>query len=192
MIYRVILLFGIALSLVISSGNTLQSFGQLGQGLVRCTAGNLVRSASECPSTDICPPPQTELNSVVSCSLRERPEASSVSQAINGNETEAVNITTDRKTYKIGDIVKILVNNTGNQPLSFSNSTTQIIVRNLNTNQSYPVSSTGPVRFTLDAGASRTFTWDQRDEQGQQVNAGNYSSSVSLGSLNANTTFSIL
>lgn len=192
MIYRVILLFGIALSLVISSGNTLQSFGQLGQGLVRCTAGNLVRSASECPSTDVCPSPQPELNSVVHCSLREGSKTSSVSQATNGNETEAVNITTDRKTYNIGDIVNILVNNTGNQPLSFSNSTTQVIVTNLNTNQSYPVTSTGPVRFTLDAGASKTLTWDQRDEQGQQVNGGNYSSSVSLGSLNANTTFSIL
>jgi hypothetical protein len=189
MMKLVVVLFGIALLVLISPWYPLQSFGQIGQGLVLCTAGNLVTSPSECPSTDICPPPNDN-NSIVHCSLGNRLKTSSISERIYGNEYEAVNITTERKTYNIGDIVNIIVNNTGTQPLSFSNSTTQIIVKSLNTNQNHSVSSTGPVRFTLDPGASKNFTWDQKDEEGQQINPGNYSASVSLGSLNANTTFS--
>jgi hypothetical protein len=184
----VVILFGVALLVVISPGYPLQSFGQIGQGLVRCTAGNLVTSPSECPSTDICPPPNN--NSIVHCSLRDRPKTSFIPQVVYGNESEAINITTERKIYNIGDMVKITVNNSGTQPLTFSNSTTQVIVKSLNTNQSYPVSSTGPVRFTLDTGASRNFTWDQKDTDGQQIKPGNYSASVSLGSLKANSTFS--
>jgi hypothetical protein len=183
----VVFLFGAALLVVISSWYPLQSFGQIGQGLVRCTAGNLVTSASECPSTDLCPPPNN--NSIVHCGLRDRPKTSSVTQIVYGNESQAINITTERKIYNIGDTVMIIVNNSGTQPLTFSNSTTQVIVKSLNTNQSYPVSSTGPVRFTLDTGASRNFTWDQKDMEGQQIKPGNYSASVLLGSLKANTTF---
>jgi hypothetical protein len=184
----VVVLFGIALLVVISICYPLQSFGQIGQGLVLCTAGNLVTSPSECPSTDLCPSPNN--NSTVHCSLGDRLKTSSISQIIYGNESEAVNITTDRKTYNIDDIVNIIVNNTGTQPLAFTNSTKQIIVKSLNANQNYSVSSTGPVRFTLDTGTSKNFTWNQKDEEGLQINPGNYSASVSLGSLNANTTFS--
>jgi hypothetical protein len=50
-------------------------------------------------------------------------KTSSISQIIYGNESEAVNITTDRKTYNIDDIVNIIVNNTGTQPLAFTNET---------------------------------------------------------------------
>jgi hypothetical protein len=65
----VVVLFGIALLVVISICYPLQSFGQIGQGLVLCTAGNLVTSPSECPSTDFCPSPN---NSTVHCSLGDR------------------------------------------------------------------------------------------------------------------------
>jgi hypothetical protein len=188
MMQCVVLLFGVALLVAISPWNPLQSFGQIGQGLVRCTAGNLVTSASECPSTDLCPPPNN--NSIVHCGIRDLPKTSSITQVVYGNESEAINITTERKIYNIGDIVNIIVNNSGTQPLTFSNSTTQVIVKSLETNQSYPVLSTGPVRFTLDTGASRNFTWDQKEMDGQEIKPGNYSASVSLGSLNANTTFS--
>lgn len=185
---RVALLFGIALSIVISTSYPLPSFEQVGQGFVRCTAGNLVKSPSECPSTDLCAPPNS--NSTVHCTVRDLPQAPSVNQVIYGNESEAVNITTERKTYHIGDIVRVTVNNSGTQPLTLSNSTAQVIVRSLDTDQTYPISSTGPVKFTLDTGASRNFTWDQKDIKGQQVKPGNYSASVSIGSLNANATFS--
>jgi hypothetical protein len=185
---QIVLLFGIALSVIISTTCPLQSSGQVGQGLVRCTAGNLVKSPSECPSTDLCAPPNN--SSIVHCTSRELPPASSVSQVIYGNESEAVNITTERKVYNLGDIVKMTVNNSGTQPLTFSNSTIQVVVKSLDTNQSYPVSSSGPVRFTLDTDASRNFTWDQKDVEGQQAKPGNYSASVSVGSLNANATFS--
>lgn len=185
---QVALLFTIALSIVISTSYPFPSFGQIGQGFVRCTAGNLVKSPSECPSTDLCAPPNS--NSTVHCTVRDFPQAPSVNQINYGNESEAVNITTERKTYHIGDVVRVTVNNSGSQPLTFSNSTVQVIVKNLDTDQTYPISSSGPIRFTLDTGASRNFTWDQKDVQGQQAEPGNYSASVSIGSLNANATFS--
>jgi hypothetical protein len=53
----------------VSSDIYMLSFAELGQGLVLCTAGNLVTSPSECPSTDLCPSPN---NSTVHCSLGDR------------------------------------------------------------------------------------------------------------------------
>ena len=53
-----------------SQGLTKYAFAQEGQGQVRCTNGQLVRSPTECPATDLCPPPPGP-TTVAYCSPRE-------------------------------------------------------------------------------------------------------------------------
>lgn len=98
-----------------------QAFGQEGRdhGLVRCSAGNLVRSSTECPSTDECPPPE-QLGTVVQCSHGQKTEQI---QTDGGNEKiGAINISTSKSTYKFGEIVNITIKNVGSEPITFPNS----------------------------------------------------------------------
>jgi hypothetical protein len=43
----------------------------------------------------------------------------------------------------------------------------------------------------VDSGASANAIWDQLDDKGKQVSAGNYTILAILGSLRVNTTFAI-
>lgn len=183
------------LLLIIYSVNSFQSqsFDQENrdQGLVRCSAGNLVRSQTECPSTDICPSPE-QLGTVVQC----RPgQATKPLQTDNDtNNTEqigAINISTSKPTYKFGEIVNITIKNVGIDPLTFPNSILGLKIENAITHEKYPLFS-AQVITTLDSGGSKSLKWNQKDSFGRQVGEGNYTASTSSGSLVANTTFSIV
>jgi hypothetical protein len=155
---------------------------------VRCSAGNLVRSYTECPSTDICPPP--EPNIVVHCTRVQEAKPFRIPQT-NGEKREAIDISTGKQTYKFGEIVNITVKNTGRDPLTFPNSILGLKIENSLIHKKYPLFS-AQVITVLDSGAARTLRWDQRDSSGQQVEAGNYTASISTGQLTANATFSVV
>lgn len=168
-----------------------QGLGQEGrdQGLARCSAGNLVRSPTECPSTDICPPSE-RIGTIVHCTLREKAKPSSFTQS-DTKESAAVAITTDKPRYKFGEIVSINIKNIGTDPLTFPNSILGLKIENANTQEKYPLFS-AQVITTLDSGGSKFLKWNQRDSYGQQVKEGNYTASTSIGSLTANTNFSVI
>lgn len=165
-------------------------FGQENQdkGLVRCSAGNLVRSQSECPSTDVCPSPE-QLGTVAQCSpgqVTKPLQTVSINQQIG-----AINISTSKPSYKFGEIVNITIKNTGSDPLTFPNSILGLKIENAKTHEKYRLFS-AQVITTLDSGGSKTLKWNQIDNFGNQVSEGNYTASTSTGSLNATATFSVI
>jgi hypothetical protein len=177
--------------LAIYFDNTSRIFGQedQNQGLVRCSAGNLVRSLTECPSTDICHPSE-RLGTEVHCIPRQAPKALTSLQ-INSGEKEAISISTSKPTYVFGEIVNITIKNVGIDPLTFPNSILGLKIENAITHEKYPLFS-AQVITTLDSGGSKSLKWNQKDSFGRQVEEGNYIASTSSGSLVANTTFSIV
>ena len=163
------------------------------QGQVRCTGGNLVSSPSQCPSSDQCPPP-SGLGSVVQCSRKEGSEANRAQQESESitpttNESNSVFIFTDKQTYEKGQIVKITVQNNSSEPFRIDNPKA-VVIKNLQFGEKYSPSSLSKSKI-LPPGSSMEFEWNQQDRDNKQVSSGNYSSSVSVRSLIANTTFVI-
>jgi hypothetical protein len=88
-------------------------------------------------------------------------------------------ISTDKKTYNIGEKVAITVKNNGNESLSFSDSLLGILIRNLDTGESFGLGIALQVITELPPGESRTFQWNQKvNNEGEQVKSGNYRVSV--------------
>ncbi len=188
--YKVLSFLLFSSLLTICFGSTSQIYGQddQDQGLVRCSAGNLVRSSTECPSTDVCPPSE-KLGTVVQCSPAQVPKPLQT----NGDNQQigAINISTSKPTYKFGEIVNITIKNVGTEPITFPNSILGLKIENAITHAKYPLFS-AQVITTLDSGGSKSLKWNQKDSFGKQVGEGNYTASTSSGSLIANTTFSIV
>lgn len=164
------------------------------QGQVRCTGGNLVSSPSQCPSSDQCPPPPSGLGSVVQCSRKEASEANRAQQESESitpttNESNSVFIFTDKQTYEKGQIVKITVQNNSTEPFIIDNPKA-VVIKNLQFGEKYSSSSLSKSKI-LPPGSSMEFEWNQHDRDDKQVSSGNYSSSVSVRSLKANTSFVI-
>ena len=163
------------------------------QGQVRCTGGNLVSSPSQCPSSDQCPPPSGP-GSVVQCSRKEgsetnRAQQESESITPTSNESNSVFIFTDKQTYEKGQIVKITVQNNSTEPFRIDNPKA-VVIKNLQFGEKYSPSTISKSKI-LPPGSSIEFEWNQHDRDDKQVSSGNYSSSVSVRSLYANTTFVI-
>lgn len=192
------LLLGPLLVLITSSVITFQAFDPVvryavAQGQVRCTGGNLVSSASQCPSSDQCPPPSGP-GSVVQCSRKEGSEANreqqeSESITPTSNESNSVFIFTDKQTYEKGQIVKITVQNNSTEPFRIDNPKA-VVIKNLQFGEKYSPSTLSKSKI-LPPGSSMEFEWNQHDRDDKQVSSGNYSSSVSVRSLRANTSFVI-
>ncbi|MGA7008486.1 MAG: hypothetical protein WA393_07655 [Nitrososphaeraceae archaeon] len=163
------------------------------QGQVRCTGGNLVSSPSQCPSSDQCPPPSGP-GSVVQCSRKEgsetnRAQQESESITPTSNESNSVFIFTDKLTYEKGQIVKITVQNNSTEPFRIDNPKA-VAIKNLQFGEKYSPSTLSKSKI-LPPGSSIEFEWNQHDRDDKQVSSGNYSSSVSVRSLRANTSFAI-
>lgn len=163
------------------------------QGQVRCTGGNLVNSPSQCPSSDQCPPPSGP-GSVVQCSRKEgsetnRAQQESESITPTSNESNSVFIFTDKLTYEKGQIVKITVQNNRTEPFRIDNPKA-VAIKNLQFGEKYSPSTLSKSKI-LPPGSSIEFEWNQHDRDDKQVSSGNYSSSVSVRSLRANTSFAI-
>ncbi len=192
MTHKAILLFALSLSFLVTFPNCVFQVQVLGQdaqvpGLVRCSAGNLVKSQTECPSSDICPTP--EPNQTVFCSPSV-PTKSLTELRTKSNESDTLAISTSKPSYKFGEIVNITIRNTGTDPLTFPNSILGLKIENSVTHKKYPLFA-AQVITVLDSGGVKSLKWNQQDS-GQQVKEGNYTVSTSTGSVNASKTFAIV
>jgi uncharacterized cupredoxin-like copper-binding protein len=86
-------------------------------------------------------------------------------------------ITTNEARYRIGEPVTITVKNIGDETLTFSDSALGLKFQNTNTGQMYGV-ATAKVMTELTPGASKTITWNQQDDGGNNVPAGDYTATV--------------
>lgn len=181
----------------------------------RCTNGSTVNRPSECPSSDRCPssPSQTE-NGLVQCLSRPSTEESpqqnnpsksappSVSSLLQNpfltnnlesnvtNENTTITVLTDKQIYREGEVVKITIFNNSSGTLRVDN-IKSVAIKNLQTGEKSLPSLLSKSKI-LPPNGSVDLVWNQENTKGKQVSAGNYSSSVSIGSLKANSTFAIV
>jgi hypothetical protein len=99
-------------------------------------------------------------------------------------------MTTDRTVYSPGEIVNITITNTGIEGLTFPNAALGLTIRNVATNQTYPIFS-AQVLTTLDANESRSVTWGPISLDKSEVPAGEYVASLGSGSSTEDVTFTI-
>jgi hypothetical protein len=164
------------------------------QGQIRCTGGNLVSSPSGCPATDECPSPPSG-NEIAQCTLRDKSETETEEESdLDSEETEpepTMSVTTDKENYEPGETVKIILRNDGDEPIRVSGLNFSLSILNPTTNENHTLVEREASILAVDAGTSRTYEWDQKDDSGDQVEAGNYTALAVLGSFRGNATFSI-
>jgi hypothetical protein len=171
---------------IINQFSTNYAFAQ--QGKIRCTSGNLVSSPGQCPSSDICPsvPSGSE---IAQCTSRE--SKPNEGQQSSTNSPPSMSVKTDKQSYDKGETVKVVIQNTGDQPFRVSDLNFNLTIINLATNQSYPLIHRPASILAVDAGTSRTYPWSQLDSQGKQARDGNYMAFVEIGPFHGNATFSL-
>jgi hypothetical protein len=116
--------------------------------------------------------------------------ATSVTGQTNNSVQEMIDIKTDKQTYNPGEIVSIMITNKGSAELTFPNSALGLTIRNLASNELYPILSSQVITI-LGPSDSKSLRWDQIGMNGNQVPAGNYSASVNSDITTAQTNFSI-
>jgi hypothetical protein len=107
------------------------------------------------------------------------------------NNDNPLIMTTDQNIYSPGETVNITMTNTGEEPLTFPNSALGLMIRNLATNESYPIYS-AQVITTLNPNESSSVIWDIVASNGNPVIPGDYIASVRSGSSTTNVIFSIV
>lgn len=108
----------------------------------------------------------------------------------NNSTQDVVAIETDKQTYNAGEIISISITNKGSEELTFPNSALGLKIRNLASDELYPILSSQVITI-LGPGDSKSLRWDQMGVNGNQAPPGNYSASVSSDISEAQTTFSI-
>lgn len=116
-------------------------------------------------------------------------DSSLAGETKNSNQ-EMLDIETDKQTYNAGEIVSILITNKGSGELTFPNSALGLTIKNLPSNELYPILSSQVITI-LGPGDSKSLRWDQIGVNGNQAPSGNYSASVNSDIGTAQTTFSI-
>ena len=114
----------------------------------------------------------------------------SITGETNNSVQDMIDINTDKQTYNPGDIVSIMITNRGSAELTFPNSALGLTIRNLASNELYPILSSQVITI-LGPGDSKSLRWDQIGVNGNQAPSGNYSASVNSDIATAQTTFSI-
>ena len=109
---------------------------------------------------------------------------------IKNSNQDMISITTDKQIYNPGEKVSISIKNTGSEQLTFPNSALGLTIRNLASNELYPILSSQVITI-LSPGDSKSLEWDQMGIDGNQASSGNYTASVNSGINSADTTFSI-
>ena len=109
---------------------------------------------------------------------------------IKNSISDMISITTDKQTYNPGEIVSISIKYLGSEQLTFPNSALGLKIRNLASNELYPILSSQVITI-LGPGDSKSLQWDQIGIDGNQAPSGNYSASVNSGINTAETSFSI-
>lgn len=122
--------------------------------------------------------------------------AQNMTTAINqkhNNGNSILQITTDKKTYKLGETVTIAIKNNGKITLEFADSLLGLIVKNVKTGQQAGILGV-QVISELKPNESKVFQWDQKDTNSKQVEAGIYNAQASSLRVNTgnNTQSSIL
>jgi uncharacterized cupredoxin-like copper-binding protein len=113
--------------------------------------------------------------------------AQNMTTAINqkhNNGNSILQMTTDKKTYKLGETVTIAIKNNGKITLEFADSLLGLIVKNVKTGQQAGILGV-QVISELKPNESKVFQWDQKDTNSKQVEAGIYNAQAS--SLRVNT-----
>lgn len=113
-----------------------------------------------------------------------------VNGEIKNSISDIINITTDKQTYNPGEIVGISIKNSGSEQLTFPNSALGLKIKNLASNELYPILSSQVITI-LGPGDLKSLQWDQIGIDGNQAPSGNYSASVNSGINTAETSFSI-
>ena len=134
-------------------------------------------------------------NSIINNSNSSQNETNLVNNTLLNGEIknsiqDMISITTDKQIYNPGEIVSISITNRGSEQLTFPNSALGLTIRNLATNELYPILSSQVITI-LSPGDSKSLRWDQMAIDGNQAPSGNYSASVNSGINTAETTFSI-
>ena len=112
-------------------------------------------------------------------------------QNVTSNNDNPLIMTTDQNIYSPGETVNITMTNTGEEPLTFPNSALGLMIRNLATNESYPIYS-AQVITRLNPNESSSVIWDTIASNGNLVPPGDYIASVMSGSSTTNVIFSIV
>lgn len=100
-------------------------------------------------------------------------------------------MTTDKTIYSPGETVNFTMTNTGEEPLTFPNSALGLLIRNLATNESYPIYS-AQVITTLNPNESSSVIWDPVAANGNSSPPGDYIASLRSGSSTTNVIFTIV
>lgn len=134
-------------------------------------------------------------NTITNNSNSSQNETSTANDSLLAGETknsneEMLDLETDKQTYNAGEIVSILITNKGSGELTFPNSALGLTIKNLASNELYPILSSQVITI-LGPGDSKSLRWDQIGVNGNQAPAGNYSASVDSDIGTAQTTFSI-
>jgi hypothetical protein len=159
---------------------------------IRCSSGSLVDTAAECPSSGECPSSIPIHTGLLQCSSAPKDNLDrSTEQPGSRVKFQSINITTDKRIYKPGEVVNITIKNTGATTLTFPNSILGLTIENAVTHDKYPLLSKQSIT-TLDSGGQKTIKWDQKDTFGQQVKEGNYTAFAHSGLINASRTFYIM
>jgi hypothetical protein len=108
----------------------------------------------------------------------------------NNSVQDVIDIKTDKQTYNPGEIVSIMITNRGSAEQTFPNSALGLTIRNLASNELYPILSSQVITI-LGPGDSKSLRWDQVGINGNQAPSGNYSASVNSDITTAQITFSI-
>ena len=108
----------------------------------------------------------------------------------NKSVQNMIDIKTDKQTYNPGEIVTIMITNKGAAELTFPNSALGLTIRDLTSNELYPILSSQVITI-LGPGDSKSLRWDQIGVNGNQAPSGNYSASVKSDITTSQTTFSI-
>ena len=165
------------------------------QEKIRCSNGSIVDTPSECPLSDICPSTPQLGNDTLDCNSNSTNNVGNSGETLlnevgNQGQFQAIDITTDKRSYVPGEVVNITIRNTGTEPLTFPNAALGLRIENSKTHEKYPLFS-AQVITTLDSGGKKSVNWDQMDSNGKNVRPGNYTATTSTGLLNANVTFAI-
>jgi len=114
----------------------------------------------------------------------------SLNGEIKNSIQDMINITAEKQIYNPGEKVSISIKNMGSEQLTFPNSALGLTIRNLASNELYPILSSQVITI-LGPGDSKSLAWDQIGLDGNQAPSGNYTASVNSGINTAQTTFSI-
>src|SRR5215211_3258868 len=110
---------------------------------------------------------------------------------LNGNlhgssSSSVLVITTNEARYRISEPVIITVKNIGDVTLNFPNSAEGLKIQNMNTGQIYNVAA-AQVMTELGPGVSRMITWNQEDDNCNNVPTGDYTATVQATSLSSSS-----